>query len=159
MVAIAVSTIGVQTDALDFASPVVLMQGLSVVAGVFSPYIFGVGLIAASFIALIVISLGSCWGVTEAMGWGRKNWFKVYLVESLPALVVPMITLNLVNLALNLMVLQIIVLLDPAILLGLIATSRKLMGHHALNGFNKTLYWFFLVLIFGMGMLSLIYSL
>jgi manganese transport protein len=159
MIAIAISTIGVQTDALDFAAPAVLMQGLSVVAGVFSPYIFGVGLIAASFIALIVISLGSCWGVTEAMGWGRKNWFKVYLVESLPALVIPMITLNLVNLALNLMVLQIIVLLGPAILLGLIATSRKLMGHYTLNGFNKILYWFFLVLIFGTGIISLLYSL
>lgn len=159
MIAIAVSTIGVQTDALDFAAPGVLMQGLSVVAGVFSPYIFGVGLIAASFIALIVISLGSCWGVTEAMGWGRKNWFKVYLVESLPALVIPMITLNLVNLALNLMVLQIIVLLGPAILLGLIATSRKLMGHHTLNGFNKFLYWAFLLLIFGTGLISLMYSL
>ena len=81
MIAIAVAAIGVRTQALDFASPKVLSQGLSSVSGVFSPYVFGVGLIAASFIALIVISLGSCWGVTEALGWGRKNWFKVYLIE------------------------------------------------------------------------------
>ncbi len=159
MAAIAVAAIGVRTEALTFAAPKALSQGLSAVGGISAPYIFGAGLIAASFIALIVISLGSCWGVTEAMGWGRKNWFKVYLAESLPALVVPIITLNLVNLALNLMVLQIVVLLGPAIILGLIASNQKLMGTHALGGFNKTIYWIFLALIFGTGILSLVYSL
>ncbi len=159
MVAIAVAAIGVGSDALNFAAPAVLAQGLSSVAGLFAPYIFGIGLIAASFIALIVISLGSCWGVTEAMGWGRKNWFKVYLVESLPALVVPIVTLNLVNLALSLMVLQIVVLLGPAIMLGLIASNRKLMGQNVLKGPNRLLYWVFLLLIFGTGMASLVSSL
>ena len=158
MVAIAIAAIGVRTDSLDFAAPGVLSQGLFSVAGVFAPYVFGVGLIAASFIALIVISLGSCWGVTEALGWGRKNWFKVYLVESLPAVVFPLLTLNLVNLALNLMVLQIVVLLGPAIVLGLIAGDKRLMGEYSLRKFNKLLYWTFLALIFGMGIISLIYS-
>lgn len=156
MVAIAIAAIGVRTDSLDFAAPGVLSQGLSSVAGVFAPYVFGVGLIAASFIALIVISLGSCWGVTEALGWGRKNWFKVYLVESLPAVVLPILTLNLVNLALDLMVLQIVVLLGPAIILGLIAGNKRLMGEYALGKFNKFLYWTVLVLIFGTGIVSLI---
>ena len=159
MVAIAVAAIGLRTDALDFAAPQILSQGLSSVAGVFAPYIFGVGLIAASFIALIVISLGSCWGVTEALGWGRKNWFKVYLVESLPALVIPMLTLHLVNLALSLMVLQIVVLLGPATILGLIASNPRLMGRYSLKGSNKILYWTFLVLIFGTGIASLAYAL
>ena len=159
MVAIAVAAIGVRTDALDFAVPGVLSQGLSSVAGGFAPYIFGVGLIAASFIALIVISLGSCWGVTEALGWGRENWFKVYLVESLPALVVPMLTLHLVNLALSLMVLQIVVLLGPAIILGWIASNQRLMGRHALRGPNRILYWTFLILICGMGIVSLVFAL
>ena len=158
MVAIAVAAIGVGTDSLDFAAPGILSRGLSSVAGIFAPYIFGVGLIAASFIALIVISLGSCWGVTEALGWGRRNWFKVYVVESLPALVVPMLTLNLVNLALSLMVLQIVVLLAPAITLGLIASNKRLMGRYSLDGSNRLLYWTFLVLIFGTGIASLIYS-
>jgi Mn2+/Fe2+ NRAMP family transporter len=157
MVAIAIAAIGVRTDSLDFAAPGVLSQGLSSVAGVFAPYVFGVGLIAASFIALIVISLGSCWGVTEALGWGRKNWFKVYLVESLPAVVFPILTLNLVNLALDLMVLQIVVLLGPAIILGRIAASKRLMGEYSLGKFNKFLYWTFLALILGTGIISLIH--
>lgn len=157
MVAIMIATVGITTDSLNFAAPKVLSQGLSSVAGSFAPYIFGIGLIAASFIALIVISLGSCWGVTEALGWGRKNWFKVYLAESLPAVVVPLLSLNLVNLALNLMVLQIIVLMGPAVILGLMSSNKKLMGAHALRGFNKVVYWAFLTLIFGTGVVSLVY--
>ncbi len=158
MAAIAIAAIGVRTDSLDFAAPGVFSQGLSSVARVFAPHVFGVGLIAASFIALIVISLGSCWGVTEALGWGRKNWFKVYLIESLPAVAFPLLTLNLVNLALNLMVLQIVVLLGPAIILGLIAGNQRLMGEYSLRKFNKFLYWTFLALIIGTGIISLIYS-
>ncbi len=154
MVAIAIATIGVNKDSLNFTRPGVLSHGLSSVAGTSAPIIFGIGLIASSFIALIVISLGSCWGVTEALGWGRKNWFKVYLVESIPALVITMVTLNLVNLALNLMVLQIAVLIGPAITLALIASNKKLMGQFYLKGFNKFIYWAFFVLILGTGIIS-----
>ena len=155
MIAIVIATIGVNKDSLDFASPGILSQGLSSVAGTFAPYVFGIGLIAASFIALIVISLGSSWGVVEALGWGRKNWFKVYLIESIPALIVPMLALNLINMALNLMVLQIAVLVGPAIMLGLIASNKKLMGHYSLKGFNKIIYWAFFVLILATGIVSM----
>jgi len=155
MVAILLACLGLSGGSLDFASPAALSKGLSSVAGNLAPPFFSVGLIAASFIALIVISLGSCWGVTEALGWGRKNWFKVYLVESLPALVVPMLSLNLINLALSLMVLQIVVLIGPAVILGMICSNKKLMGTHSLRGFNRILYWAFLALIFGTGLLSL----
>lgn len=156
MIAIVVATIGVKSDSLNFAAPGVLSEGLSAVAGTLAPYVFSVGLIAASFIALIVISLGSSWGVTEALGWGRKNWFKLYLVESIPALIVPMLTLNLVNLALNLMVLQIVVLMGPAITLGLISSDKRLMGVHSLKGFNKVAYWTFLILILATGIIGVI---
>jgi manganese transport protein len=156
MVAIVIATIGVGTDSLNFAEPGVLSKGLSVVAGNYASYVFSVGLIAASFIALIVISLGSSWGVTEALGWGRNNWFKLYLIESIPALIIPMVTLNLVNLAMHLMVLQIVVLLGPAITLGLIAANRNLMGEHSLVSFNKILYWVFIILIFGTGIVGIV---
>jgi manganese transport protein len=156
MVAIAVSAIGINADALDFTSPKVLSQSLVSVAGGFAPYVFGVGLITASFIALIVISLGSSWGVTEAMGWGRKHWFKVYLVESIPAVLIPLFSFNLIKLALNLMVVQIIVLIAPATILGLMASNKKLMGDYQLKGFNKFIYWAFIVLIFATGLLSML---
>lgn len=154
MVAIAVAAIGINSKFLDFASPVVLSKALSGVAGRFAPPFFAVGLIAASFIALIVISLGSCWGVTEALGWGRKNWFKVYLAESIPALIVPIVTLNLVNMALSLMVLQILVLLGPAIILGLISSNKEIMGSYSLGKTNRIVYWVFLALIIGTGIMT-----
>ncbi len=156
MIAIAISAIGINANSLDFTSPKLLSQSLSSVAGHFAPYVFGIGLITAAFIALIVISLGSCWGVTEAMGWGRKHWFKVYLVESMPAVLIPLFSFNLIKLALNLMVLQIVVLIAPAMILGMIAMNRKLMGDFSLKGFNKFIYWFFIVLIFATGIVSML---
>jgi Mn2+/Fe2+ NRAMP family transporter len=156
MVAIAVSAIGIKSDSLDFTSPKVLSQSLVSVAGHFAPYVFGVGLITASFIALIVISLGSSWGVTEAMGWGRKHWFKVYLIESIPAVLIPLFSFNLIKLALNLMVLQIVVLIAPAVILGIIASNKKLMGDLSLRGFNQFSYWLFIVLIFVTGIVSML---
>ncbi len=156
MVAIAISAIGINANSLDFTSPKVLSQSLSSVAGHFAPYVFGVGLITASFIALIVISLGSCWGVTEAMGWGKKHWFKVYLIESIPAVLIPLFSLNLIKFALNLMVLQLIVLMAPAIILGVIASNKKLMGDFYLKGFNKLIYWGFIALIFATGIVGIL---
>jgi manganese transport protein len=156
MVAILIAAVGVSAHSMNFAAPRILAQGLSSVAGSFAPYVFGIGLIAASFIALIVISLGSSWGVVEALGWGRKNWFKVYLVESVPAVVLPLLSLNLVNLALNLMVLQLVVLIGPAVLLGLISANKKLMGEHSLRGLNKITYWGFLILIVSTGIVSMV---
>ncbi len=159
MVAIAVSSIGIAAASLDFASPALLTRGLSGVAGHFAPYVFGVGLITASFIALIVISLGSSWGVTEVMGWGRKHWFKVYLLESMPAVLVPFFSLNLINLALNLMALQIAVLIVPAVILGTLASDKKLMADYVLKGFNRWIYWFFIALIFITGVASILLAL
>ncbi len=156
MVAIAISAIGISANYLDFTSPKVLAQSLTSVAGHFAPYVFGIGLISASFIALIVISLGSCWGVTEAVGWGKKHWFKVYLIESIPAVLIPLFSFNLIKLALNLMVLQIVVLIAPAIILGAIASNKKLMGDFNLKGFNKFVYWGFIFLIFATGILSML---
>ena len=68
-----------------------------------APYVLAVGLIAASFLALVVISLGSAWGLVEAIGWGRQRFFWVYLVESLPALIVPILLPGLFSLAIHLM--------------------------------------------------------
>jgi Mn2+/Fe2+ NRAMP family transporter len=155
MVAILIAAIGVKTGSMNFAVPRVLSQGLASVAGSFAPYIFGIGLIAASFIALIVISLGSSWGVVEALGWGRKNTFKVYLLESIPAVVIPLLPFNLINLVLSLMLLQIAVLIGPAVILGLISSNKKLMGDHSLGGFNKLVYWTLLILIVGTGIASM----
>ena len=94
--------------------------------------------------------------MTEALGWGRRHWFKVYLMESVPAVIVPLVSLNLINMALNLMVLQIVVLVGPAIILGLLSSKKGLMGEYRLRGVNRLVYWMFLVLIVGTGVASVI---
>ena len=55
------------------------------------------------------------------------------------------------------MVLQIAVLIGPAVILGLISSNKKLMGDHSLGRFNKLIYWIFLTLIVGTGIASVVF--
>jgi Mn2+/Fe2+ NRAMP family transporter len=54
------------------------------------------------------------------------------------------------------MVVQIIVLIAPAVILGMIASNKKLMGEYSLKGFNRIIYWTFIVLIFITGIISML---
>jgi Mn2+/Fe2+ NRAMP family transporter len=54
------------------------------------------------------------------------------------------------------MVLQIVVLIAPAVILGVIASDKKLMGDLSLKGFNQFIYWFFIALILSTGLASIL---
>ena len=155
MVVILLATIGLNGTLLGTSSPKELARALSFLAGPFAPHIFAVGLIAASFLALVVISLGSAWGVAEAIGWGRQRFFWIYLVESLPALVVPMLFPNLLNLAIGMMVLFVFVLLGPGIMVGLIARKKQVMGDLASSPGWSVAYWVSLALVVVSGFIAL----
>ena len=155
MVVILLATIGLNGTLLGTSSPKALARALSFLAGPFAPHIFAVGLIAASFLALVVISLGSAWGVAEAIGWGRQRFFWIYLVESLPALVVPMLFPNLLNLAIGMMVLFVFVLLGPGIMVGLIARKKQVMGDLATSPGWSVAYWVSLALVVVSGFIAL----
>ncbi len=58
--------------------------------------------------------------------------------------------------ALNLMVLQIVVLMGPTIILGFISSNKRLIGNYTLGVSNKIVYWVFLALIFGTGIVSMV---
>jgi manganese transport protein len=156
LIAVEIAAVGVGGGSGRLAPPQVLSGALSTVSGNLSPYLFGVGLVSAGFVALIVVSLGSAWGVTSAMGWGKKNLFRVYLLESIPALGISLLPFNLVSLSLSLLALQVVVLIAPAVLLGLIASKSGLMGAHSLKGPNRALYWLLLLLVVGTGIVSLV---
>lgn len=68
----------------NLMSPKELSMILSSIAGPFSPYIFGIGLAAAGFLALVVVSLGSAWGFVEAANIPKDKTWIVYVLESLP---------------------------------------------------------------------------
>ena len=90
------------------------------------------------------------------MGWGKKSLFRVYLLESIPALVISLLPFNLVNLSLSLLALQVVVLIAPAVLLGLIASKKGLMGTNSLRGPNRFLYWILLSAVVLTGIVSLV---
>ncbi len=155
MVVILLATIGLNGSLLGTISPEKLSRALSFLAGPYAPYIFALGLIAASFLALVVISLGSAWGVAETIGWGRQKFFWIYLVESLPALFVPMFFPDLFHLAIDMMVLFVFVMLGPGVVVGLIARKKQVMGDMASTLGWSIAYWLSLTLVAASGFIAL----
>jgi Mn2+/Fe2+ NRAMP family transporter len=135
---------------VNFLSSKSLAEALLPLAGPCAYLLYATGLGAASFLALVVISLASTWGIAEAFGWRRRigekftlarNFYIIYLSETLPALFIPLIYRNLVQLMINLMVLFVFVTIIPAVLLGLISSNRRIMGEHSLKSYWKGFYW------------------
>ena len=162
MVAIVVVTASL--GAVDFLSPSSLAKAFAPLAGDYAYLLYGSGLGAAGFLGLVVISLASTWGVAEAMGWRRKigekfslakNFYLVYLLETLPAVAVPLIFTNLVGLMLNLMVVFVFVTVVPGVMLGLICSNEQVMGYNVMGPKWKTMYWLMLGVVLLTGLLSL----
>jgi Mn2+/Fe2+ NRAMP family transporter len=142
---------------LDFFTEQQLSLGLTNIAGQYAPWLFGIGLFAASFLALVVISLGSAWGVVEAIGWHRNRAFVIYFLESIPAVIVTlMLSGNLLTSILNLMVVFVFVLIAPAVMMGLIASDPKIMGVHSSSEFWKIAYWLSLIFVVILGVISVV---
>ncbi len=139
---------------LNLFSPKQLAASLAV-AGEYAPWLFGIGLVAAAFLALTVISLGSAWGLVEAIGWPRSRAFWVYFVESIPAVILTIfLTTNLLASILNLMLAFVFVLIGPAVIMGLIASDKHVMGEQASRGFWKAAYWINLAFLVTLGIVS-----
>lgn len=155
MIVILMASYGLSPSA-DLTSPLVLSHGLSAIAGPYASQLFGVGLVAAAFLALVVISLASAWAITETLGWKRERFFRIYAIESLPAVAIPLFYSNLFTLLLNLMILFVFVLIGPGIIMGLIVSNKKIMGGYVSNRWWKTAYWASLASIVGFGVAGVI---
>lgn len=131
-----------------------LSSAIMEIGGAYAPYIFAVGLAAAGFLALVVISLASSWGIVESLGLKGDMWFKIYVVETLPAVILPFLFSNLIGVVLSLMVALIFVLIGPLIVMGLLAQNKRLMGKHALSGFDKVAFWVSVISVMGSGLLA-----
>jgi manganese transport protein len=124
------------------------------IGGTYAPYVFAIGLVAAGFLGLVVISLAGSWGVVEALNLKGSTWFKIYIAESLPAVVLVFFFNNLIGLVLTLMVALIFVLIGPVVAMGLLAQNKKLMGEHALGTFDKIAFWGSVTIIVACGLLA-----
>jgi manganese transport protein len=142
----------------DFASVSELAGALSVIAGNLSPYLFGIGLIGAAFLALVVISLGSAWGFVEVLGIKRDRATWVYVIESLPALIAAMIipTTMLINAVLTLLVLFVFVLIGPAVVMGLLARKKSLMKGYVTSGRGEIAYWISVMFVVSFGIIAIL---
>jgi Mn2+/Fe2+ NRAMP family transporter len=141
-----------------FATPAELGKVLIPIAGSFSPYIFGIGIIAAGFIALITISMGSAWGVAEALGISKRSYWIVYVLESIPAVVAVLVInpASIIGLVLYLLIFFVFALVAPMVMLWTIGRNRKIMGDMALGKGNQLVYLCILVLIVSTAVIAVV---
>jgi Mn2+/Fe2+ NRAMP family transporter len=131
-----------------FATPQQLGKVLIPVAGSFSPVILGIGLIAAGFIALITISLGSAWGIAESLDMPKKSYWMVYILESLPA-VIAVLLINpssMIAIVLYLLIFFVFALIAPLAMMWIIGRNKNIMGDLVLSRKNEAIY----LLMFGL---------
>jgi Mn2+ and Fe2+ transporters of the NRAMP family len=145
-------------DSSVFATAHDLGQVLTPIAGPYSLLIFGIGLIAAAFIALIVISLASAWGIAESLSISKKSLWMVYVVESVPAVIAALLvpTGTLVAIVLYLLVVFVFVLIGPLLILGIIGRNRKIMGDLAMGKGWSVVYWVTYIIIISTAILAII---
>jgi manganese transport protein len=160
---VAIVVVSASMGSVDFLSPSSLANALVPLAGGYAYLLYGLGLGSAAFLALVVISLASTWGIAEALGWRRRigekfslarNFYLVYLLETLPAVAIPLIFTNLVNLMLSLMVVFVFVTIVPATMLGILCSNRELMGASVMGTKWKTTYWLMLGVVILTGILT-----
>lgn len=145
-------------NASIFASAHELGMVLTPIAGPYSLPIFGVGLIAAAFIALIVISLASAWGIAESLAISQRSIWLLYVMESLPGVIAALILPSglLVNAVLYLLVLFVFVLIGPMALLGVVGRNKKIMGEFALGTKGAVIYWVTFAVVISTALLAVI---
>jgi len=129
-----------------------LVSGL----GQYGAYVLGAGLVAAAFLALVVISLGSAWGVTEALGLSPKSTIWIYVGESIPAVFVPLLFPQLITLVLALMVAMVFILVVPGVFVGILASDSRVMGSDASRGFWRGAFWASLGFVVSVGILAVV---
>ncbi len=104
--------------------------------------LMGIGFISAGFLALVVISLGSVWGVLEALNIrSRRAFLWIYMFESLPAVLLVMISTNYISIMLSLMVVYTIIVLPSLFLLGRLVSRKDVMNGYEYGRRWRAMYW------------------
>jgi manganese transport protein len=145
-------------------SGLINMSELAKVLPVFGRYavpIMGMGFIFAGFLALVVVSLGSAWGVLEATGrssrsGSRKGMLAIYALEALPALVIVIAVSGYIQLMLNMMFIFPIVLIPSLIFLGVLVGKKAVMNGNQYNKNEKIAFWVAAAIVIVGGLLGVI---
>jgi len=125
------------------------MSDLPKVLPVFGNYavpIMGIGFLFAGFLALVVVSLGSAWGVLEATGRAtgpnsKTSFLTIYVFESLPAIILVAVVSGYIQLMLNMMFIFPIVLIPSLYFLGKLVASHDVMNGYHYKKYEKAAFW------------------
>ena len=138
---------------------VISASALSNVLSFFGPYakpIMGALFLFAGFLALIVISLGSAWGVLEATGkTSQKSFMAVFMIESLPAIILVATITGYIHLMLDLMVIYPIVIIPSLYFLGKLVSDKKVMNGYCYNKYEIAAFVIASIMIVAGGILGL----
>jgi Mn2+/Fe2+ NRAMP family transporter len=138
---------------------VISALALSKVLSFFGSYampIMGALFLFAGFLALIVISLGSAWGVLEATGkTSRTSFMTVFMLESLPAIILVATITGYIQLMLNLMVIYPIVIIPSLYFLGKLVADKKIMNGYHYSKYEITAFTIASIMIVAGGILGL----
>jgi NRAMP (natural resistance-associated macrophage protein)-like metal ion transporter len=116
------------------------------VFGKYAVPIMGLGFLFAGFLALVVVSLGSAWGVLEATGRSsgprsRVDFLAIYAAESVPALIIVAVVSGYIQLMLNMMFVFPIVLIPSLYFLGKLVTKKEVMNGNQYKKYEKIAFW------------------
>ncbi|MGD0159239.1 MAG: NRAMP family divalent metal transporter [Candidatus Bathyarchaeia archaeon] len=130
------------------------------VFGSFAVPTIGMGFLFAGFLALVVVSLGSAWGVLEATGRAtgpksRASFLTIYAFESLPALILVATVAGYIQLMLNMMFIFPLVLIPSLYFLGKLVTNHDVMNGYHYKKYEKAAFWAAALIIVAGGILGL----
>ena len=153
----AIVIVGMQLPALGGSVGIESMSDVLAPIGPYAAILLGVGFIAAGFLALVVVSMGSAWGVMEAVGTSsRRSFLAVYFAESSPALVLVALTTSYVPLILELMVSFTIIIIPSLFFLGRLVSDPVTMRGRPFRRREMIAFWAASVLVVGGGLLGIL---
>jgi Mn2+/Fe2+ NRAMP family transporter len=131
------------------------------VFGDYAVPIMGIGFIFAGFLALVVVSLGSAWGVLEATGHSngpnsRTSFLTIYVFESLPALILVVVISGYIQLMLDMMFIFPIVLIPSLFFLGKLVAKKEVMNGHEYKKSEKIAFWAAASIVIAGGLLGVL---
>jgi Mn2+/Fe2+ NRAMP family transporter len=141
-------------------SSIISIGDLPKILPVFGNYatpIIGLTFIFAGFLALVVVSLGSAWGVLEAAGRpnSRGSFLTIYAFESLPAVILVATITGYIQLMLNMMFIFPLVIIPSLYFLGRLVGRRDVMNGYHYKKYEKAAFWAAALIIVTAGILGL----
>ncbi len=166
MVAVVIFTWKLAQDGYVSGNSVVIVAtGLGHEIGPIGPIIFALALGVAGLLAMFVISMSMAYSVSDIFRWRgtfntkvgkQKRFYGVYLLEIIPAAILTLLFKNLINLALDVMVLSSIALSLPLLVVIMIGSSEKIMGQYRIGKPRTIFLYAFMTLAVGLGIFSIL---